>query len=161
MMETNGLNRGAAAALFVPLGVLTAVSNLGTGYMMDRIQPRVLLAAMLIIFAGMLASVPFVESFAAIWIYGSAFGLVQGMQGALMGSGYAHYFGRDHIGAIKGFAKTLFVGGTAAGPIIYAVGMDWLGSYTPALLATAALAAAIGAAAAVLKDDALLVGCRD
>ncbi len=160
MMEMNGLSRGAAAALFVPLGILTAVSNLGTGYLMDRVEPRVLLAAMLMLFAGMLASVPFVGSFAAIWAYGSVFGMVHGMQGALMGSGYAYYFGRDHIGAIKGFAKTVFVGGAAAGPIIYAAGVDWLGSYTPTLLATAAITVGFGVAAAVLNDSKLLVGVR-
>ncbi len=160
MMEMNGLGRGAAAALFVPLGILTAVSNLGTGYMMDRLAPRVLLAAMLVLFAGMLTSIPFVGSFAAIWAYGCIFGIVQGMQGALMGSGYAHYFGRDHIGAIKGFAKTIFIGGSAAGPVVFAAGIDWLGSYTPALLATAVLTVGIGAAAAVLDDRKLLVDLR-
>lgn len=161
MMEMNGLGRGAAAALFVPLGVLTAVSNLGTGFLMDRVEPRVLLAAMLILFAGMLASIPFVGSFAAIWAYGSVFGMVQGMQGALMGSGYAYYFGRDHIGAIKGFAKTVFVGGAATGPILFAAGIDWLGSYTPALLATAVLTVGCGIAAAVLDERKLLVGVQE
>ncbi len=160
MMEMNGMSRAAAAAVFVPLGILTAVSNLSTGYLMDRIQPRVLLATMLLLFAVMVASVPFVQSFAAIWMYGCVFGLVQGMQGALMGSGYAHYFGRDHIGAIKGFAKTVFVGGTAAGPVIYAAGMDWLGSYTPTLLATAALAVVLAGVTAVLDDRKLLLDLR-
>lgn len=161
MMEMNGLSRGVAAALFVPLGILTAVSNLGSGFLMDRVPPRILMAVMLILFAAILASIPFVTSFAGVWIYGSVFGLVQGMQGALMGSGYAYYFGRDHIGAIKGFAKSVFVGGAAAGPVIYAAGIDTLGSYAPALVATAVIALGIGIATVVLDDDRLLRDLRN
>lgn len=74
-----------------------------------------------------------------------------------MGSGYAHYFGRDHIGAINGFAKTVFVGGTAAGPLIFALGRAWLGSYMPALLASDGAAAGLAIALAFLDERKLLV----
>ncbi len=156
MMEMNGLGRGAAAALFIPLGFLTAASNLTSGYLMDRVPPRILLAVMLILLAGMLMAVPFVRTLGAVWAYGSLFGIIQGLYGALTGSGYAYYFGRDHIGAIKGFSATIFVGGSAAGPLIYAAGLDVLGSYTLVLVLTGVITGAIGLMAGVTRDEGLL-----
>ncbi|MEX0601439.1 MAG: MFS transporter [Rhodothermales bacterium] len=155
IMDANGVDRIAATAVFVPLGLVTAGSNVFSGYLADRISPRILVGAMLIIFALMLSSIPLVTTPTHVWFYGSLFGVVQGLQGALMGSGFAHYFGRKHIGAIKGFAKTIFVGGTAAGPIVYALGLDFMGSYGPMLYATAAFSAALAVTAFVLSDRRL------
>lgn len=160
MMEMNGLGRGAAAALFVPLGIMTATSNLTSGYLMDRVPPRLLLAVMLFLFTGMLASVPFVQTLGAVWVYGGVFGVVHGLQGALMGSGFAYYFGREHIGAIKGLATTIFVGGSSVGPLIFAAGLDWIGSYTFTLLLTAGLTAGLAISTVLLRDGSLYRNVR-
>lgn len=155
IMDANGLGRAAAATVFVPLGLVTAASNVFTGFLVDRLSPRLLLGGMLALFTAILAGVPFVQTLTHVWMYGSAFGLTQGMMGALMGSGYAYYFGRMHIGAIKGFAKTMFVGGSAGGPIIYALGLDLLGSYGPVLYITAGISGALAAAAFLISDRRL------
>lgn len=152
IMEVNGLDRTAAAAMFVPLGIVTAAGNLGGGFLMDRVSPRYLLAAALFLFAGTLALGPFVGSLEAIWLYGTVFGLVQGMQGAIKGSGYAYYFGRKHIGAIKGFSKTIFVGGTAVGPLVFAAGYEFVGSYTVPFALSAAVALLLGASAFLMDE---------
>lgn len=156
IMDANGLGRAASAALFIPFGFVTAGSNILTGFLVDRISPRVLVGVMLTIFAAILAGVPLVSSLTHVWIYGSTFGLGQGMMGALMGSGYAYYFGRIHIGAIKGFANTLFVGGSAAGPIVYGLGLDLMGSYGPMLYLTAGISGALAAAAFLVSDRRLV-----
>lgn len=88
---------------------------------------------------------------AAIWCYGIMFGLVQGMQDAIKGSVYAYYFGRAHIGAIKGFSKTLAVGGTAVGPLVFALGRDYLGSYLVSFGASALVAFMLGVTALLIK----------
>ncbi len=152
ILETNGIGRDAAALLFVPLGVITAASNLTTGWLVDRLSPRRLLGGMLLLFGATMAAIPWVTSPALVWAYGTAFGLAQGMQGAILGSAYAHYFGRAHHGTIRGTATTIFVGGTAIGPPLLALGPDLFGSYAPVLwmltplpLALAALAFAVDA----------------
>lgn len=153
ILAHNGMARDAAALLFLPLGVVTAMANLGTGVLVDRYRPRVLLGAMLLLFGAVLALLPLVTTPAAVWGYGSLFGLVQGMQGAILGSAYGHYFGRTHIGAIKGFTKTIFVAGTALGPVVYALGLDFSGSYTLPLLLTAPVPTLLGAAALWSGDE--------
>lgn len=152
ILQSGGIDRTVAALFFVPLGVMTAVGNIGTGVLVDRFSPLKLMAAQLFLFAAVLALLPFAASPAAVWAYGLAFGTVQGMQGAVLGSAYAHYFGRQYLGAIRGFAKTISVAGTAIGPLVYAAGLALLGGYGITLLITALIPVAVGLMALRLRE---------
>jgi MFS family permease len=143
----NGIGRDVAALLFVPLGVLTAGSNLGSGWLMDRFSPRRLLGTLLLVFGAMMAAIPFVTTPALVWAYGVVFGVAQGMQGVVLGSAYAYYFGRAHHGAVRGLATTIFVGGTAIGPPLLALGPDWFGGYAPVLWGLTPFPLSVAAAA--------------
>lgn len=146
LMATGGVTRAEAARLFVPYGVVTAASSLGAGAVLDRVGPGRVLGASLGLFAAMTAAVPSVDSAAGVWAYGVAFGLVQGAQGNVGGSAYAHFFGRAHIGAIKGFTRTVFVAGTAVGPPVVAWGAAAVG-YGPTLGGLALVPLVLGVAA--------------
>ncbi len=137
IMAGAGIDRLAASAVFVPFGFIAAGSNLLTGVLMDRVPPRFLLAASLALLCASLVFAAFVTTPALVLVYGAIFGVAQGMRGAISGSAYAHYFGRAHIGSIKGFTATLTVAGTAFGPLIFALGNGWFGSYAPILLISA------------------------
>ena len=138
LMEANELSRAAAASLFVPLGLATAAASLGAGVLIDRLGPTWVLGGSLGLFALTTAAIPLVQTEAAVWVYGAAFGITQGAQVNLGGSAFAYYFGRTHIGAIKGFTKMLFVGGTALGPPLIVLGEAVFGSYAGALWCLAA-----------------------
>lgn len=144
LMDAGGLGREAAALLFVPYGLVTAGANLGAGALIDRIGPRRVLALHLLLFAAMVAAVPFVHSAAAVLAYGAVFGLSQGFQNNISGSGFAYYFGRTHVGAIKGFTKTIFIGGTAIGPPLLALGEAVPGGYPAVLWGLTAIPLALG-----------------
>lgn len=148
LMATGGLSGAQAALLFVPYGAVTAAASLGAGAVLDRVGPRRVLVPALALFAAMVAAVPLVETEAAVWAYGAAFGLSQGAAGNVGGSAYAHFFGRAHIGAIKGFTRTLFVAGTAVGPLLFPLGVAVFGSYAPTLWALALVPAALAVFAA-------------
>lgn len=137
ILAQNGLDRAAAAFMFVPLGMMTATANLGTGFLLDRTRPRIVLGVMMTAFSVLLLTVPFVASVPAVWTYGAIFGLLQGSISTINGSAYGHYFGRRHLGAIKGFANTMFVAGSAAGPLIYGMGFSALGGYDLVISLTA------------------------
>ena len=128
-----GVGRDLAAQVFIPLGVVTAASNLGTGWLVDRCPPRLLLSGLLVLFGGMMAVLPFLTTPVEVWGYGALFGVSQGMQQALLGTAYAYYFGRAHHGAIRGLANTIFIGGTAIGPSVLALGPDLLSGFAPIL----------------------------
>lgn len=146
ILASNGLSRADAALLFVPYGAVTAVSSLGAGALLDRFGPGRVLAASLGVFAVTTAAVPLVNQTWAVWAYGAAFGVTQGAQGNVGGSGYAFFFGRAHIGAIKGFTRTVFVAATAVGPPLVAWGGAALG-YGPTLRLLALVPAALAVAA--------------
>jgi sugar phosphate permease len=133
ILEEVGVARGLAAQFFVPLGVVTGLFNVGTGWLVDRYPPRLLLAGQLTLFGAMMGLLPRVDTAAGVWVYGGVFGVAQGMQGALLGSAYAYYFGRAHHGTIRGLANTVFIGGTAIGPAVLALGPDFLGGFAPIL----------------------------
>ncbi|MEX2502155.1 MAG: hypothetical protein WD336_07250, partial [Trueperaceae bacterium] len=87
----------------------------------------------------------------AVWLYGAFLGLSQGMKNSVSGSIYATYFGRMHLGSVKGFATTLTTAGTAIGPLLFSVGYDLTGSYAAVLWISAAWPAAAALAALRLR----------
>jgi MFS family permease len=142
-----GVGRDLAAQFFIPLGLVTAASNLGTGWLVDRFSPRLLLGVLLALFGAMLALLPGASTTVEVWAYGSVFGVAQGMQQALLGTAYAYYFGRAHHGSIRGLATTVFIGGTAIGPAVLALGPDLLGGFAPILWIITPIPLALAAAA--------------
>jgi len=133
ILEEVGVGRDLAAQFFIPLGVVTAVFNVGTGWLVDRYPPRLLLGMQLALFGAMTGLLPAVDTAVEVWAYGSVFGVAQGMQQALLGSAYAYYFGRAHHGTIRGLANTVFIGGTAIGPAVLALGPDLMSGFAPIL----------------------------
>jgi MFS family permease len=83
--------------------------------------------------------------------YGIVLGTMQGMSSAIALTVYPHYFGRLHIGAIKGKVSTIVVAGTAAGPLLLSIGLDVSGSYRPVLLVAALAPLTIAVVAPLLR----------
>lgn len=130
IVSVGGLDRATASYMFVILGAVIASSNFITGLALDRIPPRLLVSVMLIFLCITLVMSTYVSSFPTLIIFTLFLGTGGGMRGVLDGAIYAHYFGRLHSGSIKGFAAMISIAGTAAGPIILALGRDLFGSYT-------------------------------
>ncbi len=147
ILEEAGIGRDLAAQFFIPLGALTAAFNVGTGWLVDRYPPRLLLAAELVLYGALTGLLPWADTTAEVWAYGSVFGVAQGMHQALLGSVYAYYFGRLHHGTIRGLANTVFIGGTAIGPALLAVGPDFLSGFAAILWILTPVPFLLGAAA--------------
>jgi MFS family permease len=164
ILEEVGVGRDLAAQFFVPLGVVTAVFNVGTGWLVDHAPPRLLLGGQLGLFGAMTGLLPAVDTALEVWAYGAVFGVAQGMQQALLGSAYAYYFGRLHHGTIRGLANTVFIGGTAIGPAVLALGPDLMSGFAPILWIITPVPLALALAAllawATDWDAATLVGAE-
>jgi hypothetical protein len=74
-----------------------------------------------------------------------------GSQQAINAAGYAQYFGRDHLGAIRGTSFVFGIAGAALGPLPFAASLDWTESYTAVLAVCSGLALMCGAAAFVVS----------
>jgi sugar phosphate permease len=164
ILEEVGVGRDLAAQFFVPLGVVTAVFNVGTGWLVDHAPPRLLRGGQLGLFGAMTGLLPAVDTALEVWAYGAVFGVAQGMQQALLGSAYAYYFGRLHHGTIRGLANTVFIGGTAIGPAVLALGPDLMSGFAPILWIITPVPLALALAAllawATDWDAATLVGAE-
>jgi MFS transporter, OFA family, oxalate/formate antiporter len=151
ILAQGGIGRELAAAAFVPLGLMAGVGNLAAGALLPRVPPRFLLSAKLLLLGGALLLAGRVSSEAAVWLYGATLGLRGGMYASLEGNVFAVYFGRSHVGAIRGQVATALVVGSAVGPLLFSVGLDAAGSYAPIVTAAALPTFALGLAAPFLR----------
>ena len=151
ILAQGGIDRTLAAAAFVPIGIMAAVGNLSTGALIGRVPPRFLLSLQLLLLAAGLVLVGRLGGEAAVWLYGGMVGLRNGIGTSLEGNVFAHYFGRRHIGAIRGQVATSLVIGSAIGPLVFAFGHDLTGDYTAVTLVAALPAIILGVLAPFLR----------
>ena len=122
-----------AAAAFVPVATTQALTNLGSGFLVERIRLRTLLALALTLQALALWLAPHLGPGWFALLYGLNLGAVFGLQRTVSSVAWAKYFGRLHLGAIAGFSSTILVGASALGPMPMGIARDLLGSYTTTL----------------------------
>jgi hypothetical protein len=89
-------------------------------------------------------------------LYALSLGGAYGSQQAINAAGYAQYFGRDHLGAIRGSSFVFGISGAAFGPLPFAASVDWTGSYTAVLIGCCGLCLACGAGAFLIKRPSSL-----
>jgi len=151
IMAGNGGDRLEAATVFIALGFIVAAANFTTGVLVDRAPPRFLLSAAMLFLVSALAFATNITGQLDLVFYGVLLGLSQGMNGALGATVYAYYFGREHIGSIKGFAATTSVASSAFGPLLFAVGFEQMGRYAPILLISALFPLAVALLAPFIR----------
>lgn len=151
IMQTAGIAHSDALLLLSLLAGVQAVSTLGTGLLIDRYEPRNLVPLAMLMLA--LASVlPVLGSgITASWLYALCLGGAYGSQQAINAAGFAQYFGRDHLGAIRGSSFVFGIAGAALGPLPFAASADWTGSYNAILIGCCVLCLACAAGAVAVK----------
>lgn len=143
IFEDGGLSASAAAAVFVPIALTSAVVRLGSGVLVDRVPVRFLLCGALIGQAASLVMAPRLHDTTSALIYGAILGVTGSLQMTVGTVIWAKYFGRRHLGSITGLVFLVTVGGSALGPMPMGVARDLFGSYDVALTAAAALPLAL------------------
>jgi MFS family permease len=137
ILGAQGLSTLEAAANFIPQTVAAVAATLGLGAIVDRIDPRWGVAGSMLTLSGTLLILPLVTE----GISGIIFGLLLGASmGALRGveaAAFVRYYGRGHIGAIRGIATSIGLASTALGPLYFALGLSFSGSYLGASLIAA------------------------
>jgi MFS family permease len=139
-----GLTPTIAASAFVPIAMTSAIVQLGSGVLIDRIAVRILLAAALFLHAIILLMAPHLHSIEMAWGFGVIMGTASGLQMTIGGVVWAMYFGRRHLGSIAGLTATISVAASALGPMLFGIARDVLGSYTFVSMVSAALPLGLG-----------------
>ncbi len=143
ILGEQGLTPIEAAANFVPQTVAGVVATLGTGSLVDRVRPRILLVAAMALLAAAITGLPAVSPGWSAAAYGAAIGAAGGSARALEAAAFPRFFGTVHLGSIRGVVMASSVAGTAFGPILLALGFAASGSYIPVLRWSLLLPAAV------------------
>ena len=155
IMQAAGIARVDALQVLALYAGVQAAVTLGTGALLDRVEPRRLVPLAMLMLAAASAVPAFGSGIAVSWLYAVCLGGAYGSQQAIGAAGYAQYFGRDHLGAIRGASFVFGIGGAAFGPLPFAASVDWTGSYAAVLIGSCALCLACGAASFAVRRPAL------
>lgn len=133
ILGDRGLDPSAAAAVFFPVALAAAATNLAGGFLADRIPLRFLLAFGLLLQAGSLLMAQTLQGTDTAFLFGIALGATSGIFQNLSTVVWPSFFGRENLGSIYGFTSATGVLGAALGPLPFGIVRDLTGSYQPAL----------------------------
>lgn len=133
LFESQGLSSEVAARVYLPMALTSALVQLGSGYVADRVPIRFVMAVGLVALAGALGLAQVITTVPLAMAYGVVIGMSNGIMGMASSFVWADYYGRVHLGAISGLVAMLSRISTALGPVPLAVVFDLWGSYDAAL----------------------------
>lgn len=149
LMAAAGIERTTAAAVFTPFAVVQAGAMLATGVVLDRVAPLRVVPMSMAMLGASAAGAVLVAGVGQAWLYAAGLGLAIGMHQAVNAMAYAHYFGRGHLGEIRGVTFLAGISGAAAGPLPFALSVERFGTYAAATWTAAALCVVVALTAVV------------
>jgi len=146
-----GLERSRVFALFLPLSLVSVVTNLVSGWLSDRIQLKYQLMAMMVaLFTGTLA-ILHLDTLTGMALMVLGQGMSGGFFGCLISVTWPRYFGRKHLGAISGLSMASMVFGSAIGPPLFGLSQSLTNKYDASAWVSAALPLVIFFCAIAIK----------
>jgi sugar phosphate permease len=127
-----GRGAGEAFALFLPMAIVATSVNLVSGWLADFYRLKPFLIAMLSFF--MLAGWGLLnlEHDWGYWLLVAGMGTGSGLWSVISNLAFIRYFGALHLGEVTGLVTATMVFGSAIGPALFSLGLDWSGSYAAA-----------------------------
>lgn len=154
LFAVRGLPLTLAVQSFQLSALFSIGGNLAMGVLLDRVSPRRLLAAQMLLLASCMLLVQWLAGWRDMLLYSALMGLLTGGMRVMDATVWAKYFGRRYLGSIRGATMLGTVGGTALGAYPLGLSYDLAGSYGPALTTLLALPAAIAFMAFSIKRPA-------
>ena len=130
-----GFSTTIAAAAIAVYGIFAASARLIWGTLAEGRSVRNLIVAQALMTAAVIVMLLYVNSAALLFAYVVIQGLTLGGHFILQPLIVANYFGRAHLGAVRGIMRPFLTFSGAAGPIVVAALFDATGSYRTAFMA--------------------------
>jgi MFS family permease len=134
IMTSKGMSIGAAAGVFGIMAPTAIAGQFLAGYLAGRYPVRYLIAAGQM---GLVMSMILLLSASELWhayAYGAMLGMVTGFMMNLNNVVWPTYFGRKHLGSIRGITNFGTMSAAAVGPLPLALSVDITGSYATGLI---------------------------
>ncbi|MFW6074583.1 MAG: MFS transporter, partial [Chloroflexota bacterium] len=139
LFDDRGLSAAVAAGVFVPFAIASALSNLVSGFLVDRFGPR----KVFVFAASVLVLPPILLQVISTPVMGVAYAILigsgSGMSMMVSRTVWAHYYGRHGLGSVQGAAMVVTIFSSALGPIALSALRDLFGGYTIPLFIMAGL----------------------
>jgi len=149
------VERGFTPDVYYRALAVTAITglagNFAAGALADRVSLKAILVIAMIVLAGGLTALAHVATTTHVMAQAVAMGIAGGFVTVVFFSFWGRAYGRLHLGRIQGAAQAMTVVASAVGPLFLAVWVDRTGSYAAAFYVLAAVAAALGLAAALVS----------
>lgn len=134
ILSEHGLNERHAASMLVAFAVSLAIHQMLAGWLADRMHARILAIAGMILFSAGLVLLWHGHSVASIIAAGIVLGAAQGTYLASTQPLWARYFGRTHIGKLRGVQMSTNVATSSFGPLLVGICYDMLGGFDAVLM---------------------------
>ena len=145
-LTDQGITPSTAVLVLAVWSVGMGLGSLVAGFIADRFDSRLLMVIVLLLYAGGFFLLLAIPGNAAAFPWGFYQGVVQGgMLFLVLNLSIVDYFGRKHLGTIRGAISPVMQLSNAAGPLGAALAYDFLGSYVVvfSVFGASALAACI------------------
>jgi MFS family permease len=136
----NGITQGAAVGALALMGMMNFVGTLGSGWLTDRYDPRVLLACYYGFRGLSLLFLPVLTTPYGLIFFAILFGLDYIATVPPTAALVADTFGRQNAGTVFGWVFCMHQIGAALAAWLGGVSREWLGDYSAAFIAAGALA---------------------
>ncbi len=147
LFQTNGFTVQDSTRALMGMALATAATQLVGGMLADHLAMRWLMAtAMALLSISCVTLTQHADLSMLIFGYG-VFGCAQGLISVVGATVWARYFGRTHLGKIRGISLTAAVAASAIGPVIMSVSADYLGGFAQSLWLFAGLSVLCAASA--------------
>ena len=133
LFEVHGVDGSLTVMAFQLQALFAIIGNLGIGYLLDKAPARKLLAVQMLCLIALIVQMLFLRNAINVVIYSALLGLTAGSFRVMDATVWARYFGRLHIGSIRGATMVGTVGGTALGTYVLGIAYDLTGNYDIAL----------------------------
>jgi len=137
IFTNKGLTEEQAAASYLILMLVSAVFQIAGGVIADRIQLRWMAFGSFALYSAAVVALIFVPGGSVVLVYTLILGLSQGLFGGLGNTVWVRYFGREHLGKIRGSVWSASVAGSSIGPFLMGVSFDRTGDFFNSLLSIA------------------------
>lgn len=142
IMTARGIPASLAATTFAVESGATVICTIGAGWLVSRYPIRYTLSAGQFLLLVALAVLLFAHTPALALTYSAIRGASSGLWSVTADVAWVAYFGRRHLGSIRGVTFAAGIAGAAIGPLPLGIAFDSTGSYNPAILAYMLLPAA-------------------
>jgi sugar phosphate permease len=147
LMKTKGVDEGMAAAILSVVALVALATTFATGYLLDRFPNRIVLAVGQGVMVAAMLSTLLISSTWEGFVYGVLLGVAQGLVMTTNIVIWPNYFGRRHIGSVRGAASIGMVVSSGLGPLPFGALFEATNSYDAAILGFLALPVLCGVAA--------------